>query len=177
MRLAVILWMVSHGVVAFTVLPVSFSSSTQLQRHVYSCFYMNGPKYDSTTQRWSDSSGESGYGPIGSLLRQGPVPFLQRIKDPDGYQQGVLKMMAKEQMSREEAQGNMDAYLQNPNDWVLQKLEDKNSGKEYDYANANMEPHQLVLTGLWSTGLLVIAGRVLFVGINGCDTFCQANHF
>ena len=138
---------------------------------------MNGPKYDSTTQRWSDSSGESGYGPIGSLLRQGPVPFLQRIKDPDGYQQGVLKMMAKEQMSREEAQGNMDAYLQNPNDWVLQKLEDKNSGKEYDYANANMEPHQLVLTGLWSTGLLVIAGRVLFVGINGCDTFCQANHF
>mmetsp|Transcript_40422 Transcript_40422/g.41068 ORF Transcript_40422/g.41068 Transcript_40422/m.41068 type:complete len:80 (+) Transcript_40422:187-426(+) len=50
----------------------------------------------------------------------------------------------------------MDAYMANPNDWVVQKLEEKNNGAEkYDYANANMDSEQLVLTGTWVLILIV----------------------
>lgn len=75
------------------------------------------PKYDPLTNEWEptkpDEEASSGYPPIGSLIRQGPVPFFQRMMNPSNYEQGVLKMMASESMSRNEAQGNMDAYLQN----------------------------------------------------------------
>ena len=161
---------------AFAMVPISIHTHRFVVTKT-TCSGMS-PKYDPLTKRWwSDDSSEPGYGPIGTLLRQGPVPFLQRIRDPDMYNQGVLKMMAKNKMTRNQAQGNMDAYLQNPNDWILQKLEDKRNGNDYDYENANMEPRQLLLTGIWSTLLLGIAGRVIYVGVNGCDAFCQATHF
>ena len=86
-------------------------------------------------------------------------------------------MMAKEGMSRMEAQGNMDAYLRNPNDWALQKVEEKNGAPKFDYANANMDGQDLALTGVWASILLTIVGRIVYVGANGCDAFCQANHF
>lgn len=47
--------------------------------------------------------------PIGSLIRQGPVPFIVRLVDPDKYERSVQAYMAKEGCSRREAQGNMDA--------------------------------------------------------------------
>lgn len=75
------------------------------------------PRYDPFEERWEPTNVEeeaaSGYPPVGSLIRQGPVPFVQRLLNPDKYEQGVLKMMANESMDRNEAQGNMDAYLQN----------------------------------------------------------------
>jgi len=81
------------------------------------------PKYDPETSRWAPSSPEeeasAGYSAFGSLIRQGPSPFIQRLTNPDEYDQGVLKMMEKDNMSRDEAQGNMDAYIRNPNDWVI----------------------------------------------------------
>ena len=42
----------------------------------------------------------AGYGIIGSLYRAGPVPVFQRIINADGYEQGVLKYMAKEGCDR-----------------------------------------------------------------------------
>jgi hypothetical protein len=134
------------------------------------------------TRRWEPTTLEDaeGYGVAGSLIRQGPVPFVQRLLNPDDYEQGVLKLMAnssEERMSRNEAQGNFDAYLQNPNDWALQKMEEKNGAPKFDYANANMEPSELVLTGLWSSLLLSFVGRIVYVGINGCDAMCQEYHF
>ena len=140
------------------------------------------PRYDKETKRWSPSSPEeeasAGYSAFGSLLRQGPVPFLQRLRDPDGYDQGVLKMLANENFaSRDEAQGNMDAYLQNPNDYALQKLEEKRTGVIYDYANANMSAGDLALTAAWTSVLLTVVARVLFVNLNGCDSFCQTYHW
>ena len=140
------------------------------------------PRYDKETKRWSPSSPEeeasAGYPPSGSLLRQGPVPFFQRLRDPDGYDQGVLKMLANENFaSRDEAQGNMDAYLQNPNDYALQKLEEKRTGVKYDYANANMSGGDLALTAAWTSVLLTVVARVLFVNLNGCDSFCQTYHW
>jgi hypothetical protein len=141
------------------------------------------PKYDPTTGRWepmdSEEDSSAGYSALGSLIRQGPVPFFQRIKDPDMYDQAVLKMMAtsEQTMSRDEAQGNMDAYLQNPNDWALQKMEEKNGAPVFDYANANMDSEDLILTAAWAGLLLTLVGRIAYVSAFGCDDFCRQYHW
>lgn len=140
------------------------------------------PRYDKGTKRWSPTSSSeeesAGYSPVGSLIRFGPVPFVRRLTDPDGYNQGVLKMMANENFaSRDEAQGNMDAYICNPNDWTLQKLEEKRTGVKYDYANANMSAVDLALTAAWAGVLLSVVARVVYVSQNGCDEFCQTYHW
>lgn len=55
---------------------------------------------------------KEGYGPIGSLIRQGPVPFFIRLVKPDTYEAAVNKYMLLEKCDRNTAQGNMDAYFQ-----------------------------------------------------------------
>ncbi|KAL3805478.1 hypothetical protein ACHAW5_007150 [Stephanodiscus triporus] len=98
----------------------------------------------------------AGYGIVGSLYRAGPVPFVQRIINADSYEQAVLKYMAQEGCNRVEAQGNMDAYLENPQDWSYQKMQEKNNGApRKDYANANMQPGQIVLSTLWACVVVV----------------------
>ncbi len=42
----------------------------------------------------------AGYNIVGSLYRAGPVPFFQRIVNPDMYEQAVLKYMAQEGCDR-----------------------------------------------------------------------------
>jgi hypothetical protein len=103
-------------------------------------------------QRWfpGDDEDAIGYPPIGSLIRQGPKAFLSRVTNGDGYEQGVYKMMAQEGWDRNEAQGNMDAYIENPNDWVFQKSAEKNGAPKYDYANANTDKKQVALTSVWA---------------------------
>eukprot|EP00429_Kryptoperidinium_foliaceum_P004547 CAMPEP_0176025230 /NCGR_PEP_ID=MMETSP0120_2-20121206/12339_1 /TAXON_ID=160619 /ORGANISM="Kryptoperidinium foliaceum, Strain CCMP 1326" /LENGTH=196 /DNA_ID=CAMNT_0017358411 /DNA_START=44 /DNA_END=634 /DNA_ORIENTATION=- len=165
---------------AFT---ASSSAALKLRhsRATTSCFMV--PKYDPMSGRWEPSDDEegqdAGYPPVGSLIRQGPVPFIQRLKDPDMYDQAVLKMMATSDkpMSRDEAQGNMDAYFQNPNDWALQKFEEKNGAPAFDYANANMEGDSLILTGAWAGLLLGLVGRIVYVSAFGCDEFCRQYHW
>ena len=68
-------------------------------------------KFDKAAGRWrtddpSEADGAA-YGPVGSLYRAGPVPFLSRLRDPDAYDQAVLKYMAQDGCDRKEAQGNM----------------------------------------------------------------------
>eukprot|EP00980_Cylindrotheca_fusiformis_P028296 scaffold22589_cov138-Cylindrotheca_fusiformis.AAC.59 len=139
------------------------------------------PKYNSETSQWTPSSSDegpsAGYPAFGSLLRQGPSPFIQRILNPDDYEQGVLKMMANEGMSRNEAQGNMDAYIRNPNDWALQKVEESRGAPKLDYANVNMNSGDLALTAVWSTVLLSFISRTIYLYTIGCDSFCQEYHF
>ena len=73
--------------------------------------------------------------------------------------------MAKEQCSRIEAMGNMDAYLENPNDWAYQKMAEKEKGAAVkDYANANMEPKQIILSTIWA-GVVVVFGYDLITGV------------
>jgi hypothetical protein len=112
------------------------------------------PRYDKSTGKWFATTEEekSDYGPIGTLIRAGPLPFISRLTKPEEYDQAVLKYMAAEGCSRKEAQGNMDAYLENPNDWTYQKLEEKKGGFKKDYANANTDPKQLILSGTWALG-------------------------
>ena len=107
----------------------------------------------------------AGYNLLGSLYRAGPVPVVQRIFNPTSYEQAVLKYMAKEQCSRIEAMGNMDAYLENPNDWAYQKMAEKEKGAAVkDYANANMEPKQIILSTIWA-GVVVVFGYDLITGV------------
>ena len=57
---------------------------------------------------------DEGWGPFGSLIRQGPVPFVIRIAKPDTYEAAVQKYMLLEKCDRATAQGNMDFYFQDP---------------------------------------------------------------
>eukprot|EP00956_Cyclotella_meneghiniana_P005686 scaffold7302_cov72-Cyclotella_meneghiniana.AAC.21 len=109
----------------------------------------------------------SSYGPIGSLYRAGPKPFLQRITNPDIYDQAVLKYMAQDKCDRKEAQGNMDAYLDNPQDWAYQKTCEKNGAYKKDYANANMEPKQVALTTIWGVGVVYFIGNLVYNSFTG----------
>lgn len=111
------------------------------------------------------SKDDEGYAPIGSLIRQGPVPFLIRIVDPEKYERSVVAYMAKEGCSRKEAQGNMDAYFENPTSWALQKMNEKDGVVEkYDYANANTNSKQLVLTLTWAAIVFSLGAKIVFVG-------------
>jgi hypothetical protein len=78
-------------------------------------------RFDKATGKWftdnPDEMAGSSYGPIGSLYRAGPKPFLQHLLNPETYDQAVLKYMAQDGCDRREAQGNMDAFLENPQDW------------------------------------------------------------
>jgi hypothetical protein len=68
------------------------------------------PRYNPSTERWEASNEDEAtpaYGPVGSLIRQGPLPFIQHLTNADEYDQAVLKYMSKEGCDRKEAQGNM----------------------------------------------------------------------
>jgi len=104
------------------------------------------------------------YAPIGSLIRQGPVPFVIRLVDPNKYERSVRAYMLKTGCSRREAQGNMDAFFANANDWMLQKLNEEKGGPVYDYANANTDPQQLILTGTWAVLITGIGIKAAFFG-------------
>ena len=102
---------------------------------------------------------------MGSLYRAGPVPVFQRIFNPTSYEQAVLKYMATEQCSRIEAMGNMDAYLENPQDWLYQKMSEREKGAAVkDYANANMDAKQIILSTIWA-GVVVVFGYDLVTGV------------
>eukprot|EP00568_Trieres_chinensis_P013605 CAMPEP_0183292536 /NCGR_PEP_ID=MMETSP0160_2-20130417/1561_1 /TAXON_ID=2839 ORGANISM="Odontella Sinensis, Strain Grunow 1884" /NCGR_SAMPLE_ID=MMETSP0160_2 /ASSEMBLY_ACC=CAM_ASM_000250 /LENGTH=148 /DNA_ID=CAMNT_0025453501 /DNA_START=118 /DNA_END=564 /DNA_ORIENTATION=+ len=111
------------------------------------------PRFDPLTQRWYPTEPEDteGYGPVGSLIRQGPKPFLERVLKPDDYEQAVFKYMANTGVNRREAQGNMDAYLRNPNDWAFQKNEEAKGRSKLDYGEFNTSPKQVLLTATWAT--------------------------
>lgn len=50
-----------------------------------------------------DPDETEGYGPVGSLLRQGPVPFFIRVVNPSTYDAAVNKYMNGEKCSKLEA--------------------------------------------------------------------------
>jgi len=102
-----------EGVAAFTSSGFSAASmrtNTELKM---------APRYDKSIQKWFPTKPEeeesAAYGPIGSLIRAGPMPFIQHLVFADNYEQAVLKYMAQDGCTRKEAQGNMDAYIENPN--------------------------------------------------------------
>jgi len=118
------------------------------------------PKFDPLEQRWYPTEPEvegadASYGPLGSLIRAGPKAFFMRVITPDQYDQAVLKYMAKEGCERQEAQGNMDAFFENPNDWQYQKLQEKKGAPKFDYGTANTSPKQVTLSAIWA-GIVIL---------------------
>lgn len=85
----------------------------------------------------------------------------------DEPSQAVLKYMAQDGCDRKEAQGNMDAFLENAQDWAYQKNEEKRGGSKRDYANANMEPKQVVLSTVWGVGVVGFLGNLAYSGVQG----------
>mmetsp|Transcript_9541 Transcript_9541/g.14340 ORF Transcript_9541/g.14340 Transcript_9541/m.14340 type:complete len:184 (-) Transcript_9541:113-664(-) len=124
------------------------------------------PRFSKTTQKWeptSEKDTEGGYDLMGSLIRQGPMPFIKRVQDPDLYDQMVLKYMAGDGVDRLEAQGNIDAFLANPNDWIVQKNAEKRGAAKYDYAKANTNTGQLIKTTIWAMIVFGYVGRIIYV--------------
>ena len=126
-------------------------------------------RYDPFTEKWLPTSpeDEDGYSPFGTLLRTGPKPLIIRILNPDNYEQGVYKLMFNENMSRMEAQGNFDAYLENPNDWAYQYFKEKGGGYKKDYVNDGMDVNSLILKGTWSSLVLALTARGVYCYYTG----------
>jgi len=116
------------------------------------------PVYDKVAEKWVATSPEQegGYGVVGSLLRAGPLPFFARITKPDVYEQSVLKYMATDKCDRQEAQGNMDAFNENPGDWQYQKLQEKAGKPKRDYGNLDVKKGALAIT--WAIGITGVLG-------------------
>jgi len=73
--------------------------------------------------------------------------------------------MAQDGCDRKEAQGNMDAFLENPQDWAFQKVQEQNGAYVKDYANANMQPKQVILSTIWGLGVIYFIGSLIYNGI------------
>ena len=84
------------------------------------------------------------------------MPFIKRVSDPDQNLQAVLKYQATEQCSRLEAQANMDAFNENSNDWIQQKLEEKRGLPVRDYTY--LDRSKVVLTLTWSVLIVSLLG-------------------
>jgi hypothetical protein len=111
---------------------------------------------------------ESGYSIVGTLLRHGPVPAFRRVLQPQDYEQAVLKFMVQEKCDRDVAQGNMDAYTRNPNDWLAMRLREEKSGIKTDFVT--LQPKEIGLRLLWIVIVLYFSGRaVTLIAHGGID--------
>ena len=137
--------------------------SKQSANALFLSLFARKPTYNKTTQRWEKAPDDDGiypYDPIGSLLRHGPSPFFTRISNPDEYEQAVLKYMATANVSRAEATGNMDAYLNNANDWSYQKMEEKKGAPKVDYTV--LKTKQAILSSAWALLITPLVIRVIY---------------
>jgi hypothetical protein len=69
--------------------------------------------------------------------------------------------MASENIDRNTAQSEMDAYLENPNDWAYNRL----NGYDADYLS--LEPKKIALTIVWGTFITTFMGRAALCFITG----------
>jgi hypothetical protein len=109
---------------------------------------------------------KGGYGIIETVVRNGPLPFIQRIINPGDYEQAVLKYMATAKVGRKEAQGNMDASLENAADWAYQKAQEQNCAPKKDFAKSPSEK-QYVLAGTWSAIVFWFFGSIIADALAG----------
>ena len=107
------------------------------------------PTFDKKTQRWSPApNAEEPYGLGRTLLGNGPVPFFTRLTQSDDYMQAVYKFQASEKCTIRCAQGNMDAYFENPNDWAFQRKAEENGGYKKKYGEP-IPTKNVILTVVW----------------------------
>jgi hypothetical protein len=122
----------------------------------------NGNAWEPTKPEEGPSAG---YGVTKTLLLHGPLPFYNRVFKADDYEQAVLKFMAGEKCDRIEAQGNMDFYLANPNDWAFNRFEMEKRGIKYDYTT--LQPKALGLTLVWSSIVVFFLSNTVYAFSTG----------
>lgn len=114
------------------------------------------PTFDRKTERWSPApDAEEPYGIGRTLLGNGPVPFFTRLTQGDDYMQAVYKFQAREKCTIRYAQGNMDAYFENPNDWAYQRKVEERGGYKKDYG-APIPVEDVALTVIWGVGITAL---------------------
>lgn len=154
---------------ASSVSPRGFASASRTASSLSSLNM--APRFDINEQKWypttPEEGPEAGYGPIKSLLLHGPNPLFRRIFNANDYEQAVLKFMAQDNVSREVAQGNMDAYFRNPQDWQFNRFEEERRGIQIDYVTINAK--QVVLTLVWAALVCSVIGRGIYSLINHVD--------
>lgn len=148
MRLLLLVTLLSH-VAGFAVLPNRPSHATTVR-----LWGTTRPKLDKATGKYQAAPNDDGqypYGPVGSLLRHGPSPFVKRLIDGQGYEQDVLEYMYLTNTDRSTATGNMDAKLNNALDWTYQKMAEKKGAPVVDYTQLKVK--DAILTSVW--GLII----------------------
>ena len=118
--------------------------------------------------------GDEGYGILGSLTRQGPIPVFVRIFQPNNYNLAVEKFMAQDKCSRTEAMANMDAYFNDPTGWQIQRKKFEKTGRRPDYVNAGQSQQALALTAVWGIISSWFIWRIYqynFLGVDYKDNF------
>ena len=121
------------------------------------------PTFDKETQRWSPApDAEEPYGIGRTLLGNGPVPTFTRLTQSDDYFQAVYKFQASEKCTIRYAQGNMDAYFENPNDWAYQRKAEENGGYKKKYGDP-IPTKQVVLTVVWGVGVSALIAKFFVI--------------
>jgi hypothetical protein len=111
------------------------------------------PTFDKKTQKWSPAADAEEPYPIGrTLLGNGPLPAFTRLTNSEDYMQAVYKFQANEKSDIRYAQGNMDAYFENPNDWAYQRRVEERGGYKKKYG-APIAQKQVILTIVWGVGV------------------------
>lgn len=122
----------------------------------------------SSTLQMKELDPDVGYGLMGTLTRQGPVPVFIRMAKPETYAQAVEKFQRKKGCSLLEAQASMDAYFADPNGFLGDEVRvQKGLMSPRDYVNVNQSPFNLVLTAIWAAGITGLFFRIYQVQVLG----------
>jgi len=134
------------------------------------------PTYNPKNQRWLPApDAEQPYGIGRTLLGNGPVPAFTRLTQPGNYMQAVWKFQASEKCTIRYAQGNMDQYFENPNDWAYQRRVEAGliPSESAGYRKPYGEPiplDQVVLTVIWGVGISSVLAKFFLAASSG--NFC-----
>lgn len=156
------------AVLASSSFGAAFAPMQKVDSRRRSAFQLSmAPKFDG--EKWVPTSPDeeplAGYGTTKTLLLHGPKPFFNRIFQSDDYDQAVLKFMAGDKCSRDVAQGNMDKYLANPNDWAYNRFEEEKKGIKYDYVT--LRTKDIALTVTWGSFITFLIGRLVYSIVTG----------
>ncbi|VEU40770.1 unnamed protein product [Pseudo-nitzschia multistriata] len=124
------------------------------------------PTFDKNTGKWSPApNAEEPYGIGRTLLGNGPVPAFTRLTQSEDYMQAVYKFQASEKCTVRYAQGNMDAYFENPNDWAYQRKVEESGGYKKKYGEP-IPQKQVILTVVWGVGITGLLGKGLLTFVS-----------
>lgn len=101
-----------------------------------------------------------------SLLRNGPLPLITRLTNPDKYEQAIYKYQYDtKEIDLEEAQANMDAFFSSPDVWAEQKLREQMGERAVNKYSKPLDPERVVLSVVWGSLVLLAVGKIIWKGV------------